>query len=171
VGGLRDRLHRDYRERSLSLPPPIRMPRGSLAEFGPMGPAPPPPTRPATPEERASPMRGSPRSRSSEVASALLSITTTRSSPQANESSQGDGFLDPFEGLLLGGLRFAFGNEPFGAVVSPPGARSPPSTSARDQSVAAISSFAQAGNVSLIRSPSDSLTHDRECRSCRDYGP
>jgi hypothetical protein len=64
-------------------------------------------------------MHGSPRSRSSEVASALLSITTTRGSPQANESSPDDGFLGTFEGLLLGGLHFAFGNEPFGAVVSP----------------------------------------------------
>jgi hypothetical protein len=65
--------------------------------------------------------------------------------PQANESSPGDGFLGTFEGLLLGGLHFVFGNQPFGAVVSPPGARSPPSTSARDQSVAAISRLHRLG--------------------------
>jgi hypothetical protein len=34
------------------LSPRIRMLRGILAKFGPMGPAPPPPARPPTPEER-----------------------------------------------------------------------------------------------------------------------
>ena len=116
-------------------------------------------------------MHGSPRSRSSEVCECSTLDHDYARFPQANESSPDDGFLGTFEGLLLGGLHFAFGNEPFGAVVSPPGARSPPSTATLEQSVAAISSFAQAGNVALIWSPSDPLTHDRECRSCRDYGP
>jgi hypothetical protein len=51
-------------------------------------------------------MHGSPRSRSSEVASELLSITTTRGSPQAHESSPDDGFLGTFEGLFA--RRFTF---------------------------------------------------------------
>jgi hypothetical protein len=34
------------------LSPRVRMPRGILAKFGPMGPAPPPPAKPPTPAER-----------------------------------------------------------------------------------------------------------------------
>jgi hypothetical protein len=34
------------------LSPRIRVLRGVLSKFGPMGPAPPPPARPPTPEER-----------------------------------------------------------------------------------------------------------------------
>jgi len=62
----------------LPLSPRIAMLRGIIAKFGPMGPAPPPPARPP---RSASPMHGSPRSRSSGVASGLLSILTTRGSP------------------------------------------------------------------------------------------
>jgi hypothetical protein len=48
--------------------------RGILAKFGPMGPAQARPARSPKPEERASPMHSSPRSRSS----GLLSILTAR---------------------------------------------------------------------------------------------
>ena len=94
-------------------------------------------------------------------------------SQRPNASTPGEGFLGTLEGLLLGALLFAPGNEPFVAVVPTPGAPPRPSISARDQSVAVTSLFARAGNVLLIRSRSDRPAHDRarELRSCRDCGP
>jgi PLD-like domain len=58
--------NQDDRERSLSaLAADPNAARAILAKFGPMGPAPARPARSPTPEEHASPMHSSPRSRSS----------------------------------------------------------------------------------------------------------